>query len=224
MFNSTSHRLGLVIAVLFVIAVGTWFYLDREDTASSFGNGERTSVEETAQPVMRKAQGEIPEDEKNTIGAVFKTSLGEIEVALFNDKAPKTVENFETLVKAGFYDGTKFHRVIKDFMIQGGDPFSRDDTQMERWGTGGPGYQFADEINDQKLVRGVLAMANAGPNTNGSQFFIVTTAATPWLDGRHTVLGKVVKGMDVVDKIGNSETGPNDVPTTAVVVEQIVLK
>jgi cyclophilin family peptidyl-prolyl cis-trans isomerase len=109
-------------------------------------------------------------------------------------------------------------------MIQGGDPLSKDDAAMARWGTGGPGYQFADEINDQKIVRGVLAMANSGPNTNGSQFFIVTTVATPWLDGRHTVFGKVVRGMEVVAGIGNTETGQNDVPKIPITIQNVTLK
>ncbi|MDO8593921.1 MAG: peptidylprolyl isomerase [bacterium] len=155
---------------------------------------------------------------------MFKTNLGDIEVTFFAAKAPKTVENFLKLAGSGFFDSTKFHRVIKSFMIQGGDPLSKDDAQKNAWGTGGPGYQFEDEINDQKLVRGVLAMANAGPGTNGSQFFIVTAAATPWLDGHHTVFGKVTKGMDVVDKIENTPVGPNDVPKTAVVIESISFK
>ena len=130
--------------------------------------------------------------------AIIKTNMGDIEVEFFVEKAPLTVTNFTGLADIGFYDGTKFHRVIKDFMIQSGDPLSKDDTKEAEWGTGGPGYAFKDEINDEKLVRGAIAMANSGPNTNGSQFFIVTAQATPWLDGKHTVFGKVVGGMDVV--------------------------
>ena len=113
---------------------------------------------------------------------------GPIEFELFDDDAPKTVENFRKLAGDGFYDGLTFHRVIRDFMIQGGCP--------QGTGTGGPGYTFEDEFNDHKVVRGALAMANAGPNTNGSQFFIVTTDAAPWLDGKHTVFGQVTSGMD----------------------------
>lgn len=154
----------------------------------------------------------------------LKTNYGEIELELFADTAPNTAANFKKLAESGFYNGVRFHRVIRGFMIQGGDPLSKDDTQQARWGTGGPGYSFADEINPNKLVRGVLAMANSGPNTNGSQFFIVTAGATPWLDGHHTVFGKVVKGIDVVDKIENTATGPNDVPKTPMVVESITLK
>jgi cyclophilin family peptidyl-prolyl cis-trans isomerase len=136
--------------------------------------------------------------------AVFDTSAGEIQVELWADKAPETVGNFIGLARDGFYDGKVFHRVIKDFMIQGGCP--------QGTGTGGPGYTFADEINDRPLVRGVLAMANAGPNTNGSQFFIITAESTPWLDGHHTGFGEVVAGHDVVEAIGTTATGRNDRP------------
>src|SRR2546430_3287964 len=125
--------------------------------------------------------------------ATMQTNQGTIELELFDEDAPKTVENFKKLAGDGFYDGVIFHRVIPDFMIQGGDPTGT--------GTGGPGYQFEDEFNEHKVVRGAFAMANAGPNTNGSQFFIVTADATPWLDGKHTVFGQVTDGMDVVDAI-----------------------
>lgn len=156
-------------------------------------------------------------------GAIIKTNIGDIELMFFSDKAPITVQNFVKLSEAGFYNGTLFHRVIKDFMIQGGDPLSKQ-SDWSLHGTGGPGYAFADEINDEKLVRGVIAMANAGPNTNGSQFFIVTAEQTPWLDGKHTVFGKVVNGMDVVDKISMVETNGQNHPLKDVVIEQVVLK
>jgi cyclophilin family peptidyl-prolyl cis-trans isomerase len=136
--------------------------------------------------------------------AVMKTTEGDITLDLFDEDAPKTVSNFKQLAGQGFYDGLIFHRVIPDFMIQGGCP--------QGTGTGGPGYTFEDEINPHKVVRGALAMANAGPNTNGSQFFIVTTEAAPWLDGKHTVFGEVTGGMDVVDRIGNTETDSRDRP------------
>src|SRR3954453_19088234 len=123
--------------------------------------------------------------------ATMQTNEGPIELELFDEDAPKTVANFKQLAGQGFYDGVIFHRIIKDFMIQGGDPTGT--------GTGGPGYQFEDEINDHSIVRGALGMANAGPNTNGSQFFIVTAQACPWLDGKHTVFGRVTGGLDVVD-------------------------
>ena len=147
--------------------------------------------------------------------ATLNTSEGTIEIELFDADAPKTVENFRTLAQQGFYDGLTFHRVIKDFMIQGGCP--------QGTGTGGPGYTFEDEINDHKVVRGALAMANAGPNTNGSQFFIVTTAAAPWLDGKHTVFGQVTDGMDVVDKLEGVETDASDQPTDPIGIASIEL-
>src|SRR5512134_650846 len=138
--------------------------------------------------------------------ATLHTNVGPITVEFFDEDAPKTVENFRTLAADGFYDGLTFHRVIKDFMVQGGCP--------EGTGTGGPGYTFEDEFNDHKVVRGALAMANAGPNTNGSQFFIVTTQSADWLDGKHTVFGEVVEGMENVNAIEATETGPGDRPIT----------
>src|SRR3989338_7499337 len=137
---------------------------------------------------------------------ILHTNLGDITLELFTDQAPKTVANFVKLARSGFYNGTLFHRVITNFMIQGGDPltkhFSKD---WSVHGTGGPGYRFEDEPNDVKLVHGVLAMANSGPNTNGSQFFIITAPATDWLQGKHTGFGKVITGMDVVTKIENAK-------------------
>ena len=141
------------------------------------------------------------------------TNHGDIVLELFDEDAPETVQNFRTLAEKGFYDGLIFHRVIPDFMIQGGCP--------QGTGTGGPGYTFKDEINDHKVVRGALAMANAGPNTNGSQFFIVTTDAAPWLDGKHTVFGEVGDGMDVVDKIGTLPTDSRDRPTQEARIERL---
>jgi len=147
--------------------------------------------------------------------AVLKTSMGDVTLAFLVDKAPRTCEHFVRLARQGFYDGLTFHRVIKDFMIQGGCP--------EGTGTGGPGYTFEDEFNDHKVERGALAMANAGPNTNGSQFFIVTTDAAPWLDGKHTVFGEVTNGMEAVDAIEGTETGPGDQPSEPQVIERIEL-
>jgi peptidyl-prolyl cis-trans isomerase B (cyclophilin B) len=145
--------------------------------------------------------------------ATMQTNHGAIELELFDDAAPKTVENFKKLSTDGFYDGVIFHRVIQDFMIQGGDPTGT--------GSGGPGYQFEDEFNDHRVARGALAMANAGPDTNGSQFFIVTADACPWLDGKHTVFGRVTGGMDVVDAISTVDTGPNDRPRDEVRIESV---
>ncbi len=147
--------------------------------------------------------------------ANLNTTLGTIAIEFFDDDAPKTVENFRKLASDGFYDGVIFHRVIPDFMIQGGDP--------QGTGSGGPGYTFEDEFNQNKVVRGALAMANAGPNTNGSQFFIVTIDAAPWLDGKHTVFGQVTAGMDAVDAIEATPTGRQDRPTDPPSIESIEL-
>ena len=147
--------------------------------------------------------------------ATIQTNKGTIELELFDDDAPKTVENFRSLVEKGFYDGVIFHRVIPDFMIQGGDPTGT--------GSGGPGYTFEDEFNEHPVARGALAMANAGPNTNGSQFFIVTADACPWLDGKHTVFGQVTNGMDVVDTISQLDRDPGDRPREDVSIERVEL-
>ncbi|PJE64880.1 MAG: peptidylprolyl isomerase [Candidatus Ryanbacteria bacterium CG10_big_fil_rev_8_21_14_0_10_43_42] len=155
--------------------------------------------------------------------AEIHTNKGVITVELFPNEAPKTVENFAKLSTEGFYEGTMFHRVIKDFMIQGGDPNSKDD-DWSNDGRGGPGYMFEDEINSHKVERGALAMANAGPNTNGSQFFIVTAEAAPWLDGLHTVFGNVIDGMDVVNQIATVSVNENDHPTVDIVIEKIIIK
>ena len=149
------------------------------------------------------------------MSATLHTNHGTIALELFDGDAPKTVENFRKLAADGFYNGVIFHRVIPDFMIQGGDPTGT--------GEGGPGYTFEDEFNDHPVERGTLAMANAGPNTNGSQFFIVTADACPWLDGKHTVFGRVTDGMDVVDAISTVETDDNDRPREDVVIERIDL-
>ena len=151
----------------------------------------------------------------------FSTVLGassgksSISIELFDDDAPKTVANFTKLAGDGFYDGVIFHRVIPDFMVQGGDPTGT--------GSGGPGYTFEDEFNDNKVERGALAMANAGPNTNGSQFFIVTADACPWLDGKHTVFGRVTDGMDAVDAISDVERDARDKPKTDIKIERVEL-
>jgi cyclophilin family peptidyl-prolyl cis-trans isomerase len=147
--------------------------------------------------------------------ATLQTSAGPMTVELFDEDAPKTVENFRRLAADGFYDGLVFHRVIKDFMLQGGCP--------EGTGRGGPGYTFEDEINRHKVERGALAMANAGPNTNGSQFFIVTTAQAPWLDGKHTVFGRVTVGMETVDAIEATDTDSDDRPLEPQRIERVEL-
>jgi cyclophilin family peptidyl-prolyl cis-trans isomerase len=148
--------------------------------------------------------------------ATMHTNHGPIELELFEEDAPKTVQNFVKLSNDGYYDGLIFHRVVKEFMIQGGCPLGT--------GTGGPGYEFEDEINDNKVVRGALAMANRGPNTNGSQFFIVTTDAAPWLDGKHTVFGRVDSGMEAVDAIEDLDTGAGDRPVEDARIERVEVR
>ena len=147
--------------------------------------------------------------------AVLHTNEGAIELELFPDEAPKTVANFTKLASEGFYDGLIFHRVIPDFMIQGGCP--------QGTGSGGPGYQFEDEFNEHKVDRGALAMANSGPNTNGSQFFVVTADACAWLDGKHTVFGRVTSGLDVVDRISAVERDGRDRPLTPITIDSVEL-
>jgi cyclophilin family peptidyl-prolyl cis-trans isomerase len=147
------------------------------------------------------------------VSASLHTNRGRVDLELFEEEAPTTVRNFRELATSGFYDGVVFHRVIPDFMVQTGDPTGT--------GTGGPGYQFEDEINEHRIVRGALAMANAGPNTNGSQFFVVTAEACPWLDGKHTVFGRVTDGMAVVDAISSVATDARDRPREDVVIERV---
>ena len=169
---------------------------------------------EASAPVVNNEQTNTMNDltlVKEYSQAIIKTSLGDITVKFYGEESPATVENFLKLAQTGFYNGVRFHRVIKDFMIQGGDPNSKDD-DWSNDGIGGPGYQFADEFNSHKLVAGSLAMANAGPNTNGSQFFIVTAESTPWLDGKHTNFGQIVSGMEVVKKIEALDVDRNDNP------------
>jgi len=155
----------------------------------------------------RAARGHV------AMNATLHTNHGAIEVELYPDEAPKTVDNFVKLARDGFYDGLIFHRVIPDFMIQGGDPTGT--------GSGGPGYQFEDEFNQHKVDRGALAMANAGPNTNGSQFFIVTADACPWLDGKHTVFGRVTSGLEIADTISTLPSDSNDKPRDDAVIERV---
>lgn len=167
----------------------------------------------------KKKEEEISSSENMT--AVIKTNFGEIKLELFKSDAPKTVENFIKLSKSGFYNGTKFHRVIKEFMIQGGDPLTKDDSLKDSWGTGGPGYKFADEIHaNNKNLFGTISMANAGPNTNGSQFFI-NTEDNNFLNSKHTVFGKIVEGMENVKEIENVATEGPDRPVDNVIIEKI---
>jgi len=180
-------------------------------------------------PVVKNEKDTLPLpinnlDNKKIMNAILHTSKGDITIEFFAAEAPKTVANFIKLANDGFYNKVKFHRVIKGFMIQGGDPLTKDDSKMNVWGTGGPGYKFPDEIGaNNKNNAGTISMANSGKDTNGSQFFI-NVAANNSLDGKHTVFGKVVAGMDVVTKIENTPTGEADRPVTPVVIESITLK
>ncbi len=176
-----------------------------------FMNDEKSGVDKSASST--NTSGDI----------ILKTNLGDIELELFTDKAPKTVENFKKLAQEGFYDGIKFHRVIKGFMIQGGDPLTKNDANPLAWGTGGPGYAFEDEIYEgNSNAVGSIAMANSGPNTNGSQFFI-NVADNNFLDQKHTVFGKVVNGMDIITQIENVAIGDRDVPVEPVIIESVTL-
>lgn len=224
---------AVFIGVLaFLVVGGTVYFVNRaDDTKGDLISKSTTKLSGAAQ------------------GATIETNYGTIDIEFFTDKAPKTVSNFARLVENEFYNGTKFHRVIPNFMIQGGDPNTKGE-DASRYGLGGPGYTFADEINaaslgisaetilaleqqgykyrsdisSAKLVRGVIAMANSGPNTNGSQFFIVTAAETPWLDGKHTVFGIVTGGMDVVDKISRvPRNQTTNLPNEPVIIERITL-
>lgn len=157
------------------------------------------------------------------MNAILHTNHGDITLELLSNDAPKTVENFKKLAEEGYYNGTKFHRVINGFMIQGGDPQTKDDALMARWGTGGPGYTFADEIHSNNRNEiGTISMANAGPNTNGSQFFI-NTANNSFLDTKHTVFGKVIAGLEVIQSIENTPTTSQDRPLEAVTIDNIVI-
>lgn len=160
---------------------------------------------------------------QENIKVTINTNMGAIGLELYTKDAPNTVDNFVKLAKDGFYDGIKFHRVIEDFMIQGGDPLTKDDSKKSSWGTGGPGYKFNDEFNSNLLVRGSIAMANSGANTNGSQFFIVTADSTSWLDGKHTNFGSVISGMDIVMNIDKVQVDENDRPISDVVIKNITI-
>jgi len=182
--------------------------LGKENQVSNNQNKGQTAMDKTKMPVPTQV---ISPDKSYT--AVFNTNLGTFKIKLYAKETPLTVNNFVYLAKNKFYDGLIFHRIIKDFMIQGGDPVGN--------GTGGPGYRFPDEKSNNKIVKGSIAMANSGPNTNGSQFFIVTAQETPWLDGKHTNFGEVTEGLEIVEKIGTVKTGANDKPVEAVLINTI---
>jgi peptidyl-prolyl cis-trans isomerase B (cyclophilin B) len=192
--------------------------LNNQDKQNNMNENNQKEQEQSSQE--EQAQ---PEELINIYdSALVKTNFGNIKIKFHGDASPLTVNNFMSLAEKGFYNGTKFHRVIKGFMIQGGDPNSKND-DWSTHGFGGPGYNFKDEFNSHKLVKGSLAMANSGPNTNGSQFFIVTADSTPWLDGKHTNFGEVVEGMDIVLKIEAVKVNENDHPIEDVIVNNIEL-
>lgn len=217
----------IVIIVLLVAGVGYSFIKKGNGGLNSEIDSPTNKVVtekiDEVKPVETKDATLKDNDDKKIMKATMITSKGQIEIE-FNGATPNTVANFVKLAKDGFYDGVKFHRVIKGFMIQGGDPNSKNDADPNSWGTGGPGYQFADEITaTNKNDVGTISMANAGPNTNGSQFFI-NVAANNFLDTKHTVFGKVTKGMEVVKAIENTPTGPNDRPIEPVVIKSITIQ
>lgn len=232
-----------VIAILIVLLGGVAYYLQNNrdlpqvqitdspseiETVTTTGSVKKMSSPVKVSPVKKIATSNstttmnIPE---KITSATITTNKGDIEIT-FSTNTPETVKNFAKLAVNGFYNGTKFHRVIRDFMIQGGDPLSKDDSKKTLWGTGGPGYTFEDETSTSDVFsQGIVAMANAGPNTNGSQFFIVTAiAGTPWLAGKHTVFGHVTKGLDIALRIGDMQTDGADRPLQDVIVEKIVIK
>jgi len=205
---------NLMIVLSAVVLVGALMFFYKSDTNNLNENimqDDNNTEENIIQEEAVLSENVINSD-AGVINVKFNTNLGEITLEMYSEKAPKTVSNFVNLAEQGFYNGTKFHRVISGFMIQGGDPLSKEESKRSSWGTGGPGYSFEDEQNDLALVSGAIAMANSGPDTNGSQFFIITAEATPWLQGMHTGFGKVISGFDIVEKIENTEVSPTDQP------------
>lgn len=219
---------AIIVVVMLLIFVGIWVYIKQLDKPSeqTLGYDQYGQNDNINLPVNNNKNNDTINNVDNSkkMQATLKTTKGDIVLEFFPDRAPNTVNNFVKLAKEGFYNGIKFHRVIAGFMIQGGDPLTKDDSKMDMWGTGGPGYKFNDEITPlNKNDAGTISMANAGPNTNGSQFFI-NTANNNFLDGKHTVFGKVVSGMDVVKAIEAAETGANDRPLQAIVINSIEVK
>jgi peptidylprolyl isomerase len=224
----------LACAVLAILAYSYYSNKGNDDLVlqNSITNSQDTSLVSQTSTTTNLAdqtgsstlQSSNSNSDKKTMNVTLKTNKGEITIELFADKAPNTVANFKKLAESGFYDGVKFHRVIKGFMIQSGDPLTKDDSKADMWGTGGPGYKFADEIhaNNRNDV-GTISMANAGPNTNGSQFFI-NVNPNNFLDGKHTVFGKVIKGMDVVTEIEGVATNQSDRPLSPVVIEKVLVQ
>ncbi len=215
----------IIIFVFIIVLIGVWMFVRLDaDTPKKEAVKDKLEIPFKDDAVQGANKTINNLDNKKVMQATLNTNKGDIVIELFGDKTPNTVANFTKLAKEGFYNGVKFHRVIKGFMIQGGDPLTKDDTKMSLWGTGGPGYKFADEIGkDNKNDIGTIAMANAGPNTNGSQFFI-NVAPNNFLDDKHTVFGKVISGMEVVKTIETTPTGAGDRPVSPVIINSITLK
>lgn len=212
---STKNIIFIIIAIAFIIFI-VWVGASKKPNTGALNV---TAEDKTSTTISKEDNSKKP-----MATAVMTTNKGVITLELFGDLKPETVANFTKLANEGFYNGTRFHRVIKGFMIQGGDPLSKDTNMMNAWGTGGPGYQFADELaTENKNVIGTISMANAGPNTNGSQFFI-NTANNNFLDTKHTVFGKVTAGMDVVTAIENTKTGAQDRPIEDMIIEKVEVK
>lgn len=231
-------KVTYIVILVLIVALGGLAYFLRNAFINPVTTGGATSTYAYSTTTNSTGSGKVPTStstkpmststtpipEKVT-SATITTNKGVIEIA-FADNTPVTVQNFAKLAASGFYNGTRFHRVIRDFMIQGGDPLSKDVANKDRWGTGGPGYSFQDETSPtDQFVPGVIAMANSGPNTNGSQFFIVTAqGGTPWLAGKHTIFGRVTKGMDIVGQIQNVQTDGADRPLQDVIVEKVEVR
>jgi peptidylprolyl isomerase len=223
----------LTVVIFIGVLVGMWFFIRMgeagpttlDDKSNAYSTDDKIDLSNiTDTQKVDNTKDTINNNLKKSMQATINTNQGNIVIELFGDKTPNTVANFTKLASEGFYNGTKFHRVIKGFMIQGGDPLTKDDSKMDMWGTGGPGYKFADEIGaENKNDIGTISMANAGPNTNGSQFFI-NVAPNNFLDGKHTVFGKVISGMDVVKTIEATPTGTADRPLSPMVINSISIK
>jgi len=231
------NKYGIVFLILVVLGLGYWLSVSNNSDSLKVPNikteqsvTDNGSLNQTPENKIDESTGEVKdqtitnkEDNKKIMQATLHTNKGDITIE-FNSATPKTVDNFIKLAKEGFYDGTKFHRVIKGFMSQGGDPLSKDDSKKQYWGTGGPGYKFDDELtSSNKNDIGTIAMANSGPNTNGSQFFI-NAAANNFLDPKHVVFGKVVVGLDVAEAINSVKTDTSDKPIDSVILKSITLK
>ncbi|HTE48628.1 MAG TPA: peptidylprolyl isomerase [Candidatus Paceibacterota bacterium] len=222
----------IIGGVIIIGALAIWFLITKKDVINKeiVSVGGNLSIAPDVKPITNLDNTNTVEKiTKEITSATLHTSKGDITIEFFESQTPKTVANFLKLAQGGFYDGTKFHRVIKDFMIQGGDPLSKDDSKMDLWGGGGPGYQFADEIDAKSDLyakggyrKGIVAMANSGKNTNGSQFFIM--AKDYPLPPLYTIFGRVISGQDVVNTIENVQTNADDRPLSPVIIESVSLK